>query len=46
MSMNINVGIVGFGWMGQVHAKALSRVVQHYPDLGVTPQLLRCGRHR
>ena len=29
----INVGIVGFGWMGQVHAKAMTRVRQHYPDL-------------
>ncbi len=38
--MNINVGIVGFGWMGQVHAKALSRVLQHYRDLGVTPRLV------
>ncbi len=36
----INVGVVGFGWMGQVHAKALSRVLQHYPDLGVTPRLV------
>jgi predicted dehydrogenase len=26
--------------MGQVHAKALSRVTQHYPDLGVTPRLV------
>jgi predicted dehydrogenase len=36
----INVGIVGFGWMGQVHAKALSRVLQHYPDLGLRPRLV------
>jgi predicted dehydrogenase len=37
---SINVGVVGFGWMGQVHAKALSRVRQHYPDLGVQPRLV------
>ncbi len=36
----INVGIVGFGWMGQVHAKALSRVLQHYPDLALRPRLV------
>jgi predicted dehydrogenase len=36
----INVGIVGFGWMGQVHAKALTRVLQHYPDLGAVPRLV------
>jgi predicted dehydrogenase len=39
MTRTVNVGIVGFGWMGQVHAKALSRVLQHYPDLGVQPRL-------
>ena len=36
----INVGIVGFGWMGQVHAKALSRVLQHYPELALRPRLV------
>ena len=36
----VRVGIVGFGWMGQVHAKALSRVRQHYPTLGVAPRLV------
>lgn len=37
---DVNVGIVGFGWMGQVHAKALTRVRQHYPELGATPHLV------
>jgi len=37
---NINVGIVGFGWMGQVHAKAMTRVRQHYRDLGAVPHLV------
>jgi predicted dehydrogenase len=36
----MNFGIVGFGWMGQVHAKALSRVLQHFPDLELRPQLV------
>ena len=40
MTQDINVGIVGFGWMGQVHAKAMTRVLQHYPDLDVTPRLV------
>lgn len=39
-SNTINVGIVGFGWMGQVHAKALSRVLHHYRDLGAVPRLV------
>jgi predicted dehydrogenase len=40
MTQDINVGIVGFGWMGQVHAKALTRVRQHYRDLGATARLV------
>ena len=40
MTQEINVGIVGFGWMGQVHAKALTRVRQHYPDLDAVPRLV------
>jgi len=39
-SHTVNVGIVGFGWMGQVHAKALTRVLQHYRDLGAVPRLV------
>jgi predicted dehydrogenase len=34
------VGVVGFGWMGQVHARAYSRVRQHYPDLARRPRLV------
>ena len=32
----LGVGVVGFGWMGQVHARAYLRLLQHFP----TP---RCG---
>ena len=34
------VGVVGFGWIGQVHARAYSRVRQHYPDLALRPRLV------
>jgi hypothetical protein len=27
----LRVGIVGWGWMGQVHARAYARLRQHYP---------------
>ena len=36
----LRVGIVGFGWMGQVHARAYTRLAQHYLDLPVRPQLV------
>ena len=32
VSRTLRVGVVGFGWMGQVHARAWARLLQHYPD--------------
>ena len=29
---DLGVAVVGFGWMGQVHARAWARLLQHYPD--------------
>ncbi len=36
----LRVGIVGFGWMGQVHARAYARLRQHYPDAPLAPELV------
>lgn len=36
----LRVGVVGLGWMGQVHSRALTRLPQHYPELGVRPRLV------
>lgn len=33
----IGVAVIGFGWMGQVHARAYARVRHHYPALALTP---------
>lgn len=40
MTDALRVGVVGFGWMGQVHARALSRLLQHYPDAPLAPRLV------
>src|SRR5690242_106145 len=36
----IGVAVVGFGWMGQVHARAWTRLAQHFPDVPVRPRFL------
>jgi len=36
----LGVAVVGFGWMGQVHARSWSRLGQHFPDVGVTPRFV------
>ncbi|MCU1527689.1 MAG: putative oxidoreductase [Frondihabitans sp.] len=33
VSGEVRVAIIGFGWMGRVHAVAYSRVKQHFPEL-------------
>lgn len=40
MTAELRVGIVGLGWMGQAHARALSRLTQHYPDSPLRPRLV------
>ena len=34
------VAIAGFGWMGRVHTQAYARVLHHFPQLTVAPQLV------
>ncbi|HET9562398.1 MAG TPA: Gfo/Idh/MocA family oxidoreductase [Propionibacteriaceae bacterium] len=36
----LGVGVVGWGWMGQVHARAYARLRQHYPDAPLSPGLV------
>lgn len=40
MSRELRVGVVGFGWMGQVHARAMSRLLHHYADAPLRPRLV------
>src|SRR5687768_864366 len=36
----IGVGVIGFGWMGRVHAQAYARVRHHFPGLALVPELV------
>ncbi|MCC5036695.1 Gfo/Idh/MocA family oxidoreductase [Streptomyces sp. WAC 00631] len=36
----IGVAIIGFGWMGRVHTQAYTRVLHHFPDLQLRPELV------
>jgi predicted dehydrogenase len=40
VSTPFGVAVIGFGWMGQVHARAYARVRQHYPELPLRPVLI------
>lgn len=36
----LRVGVIGFGWMGRLHARSWARLPMHFPDLSVRPQLV------
>jgi predicted dehydrogenase len=38
--MPLGVAVAGFGWMGRVHTQAYARVLHHFPQLSVAPELL------
>ena len=37
---SVGVAVVGFGWMGRLHAQAYARVRHHYPGLALVPRLV------
>jgi predicted dehydrogenase len=40
MERQLGIGVIGLGWMGRVHSAAYRRLLDHFPDLGVTPRLV------
>ena len=37
---SLGVAVAGFGWMGRVHTQSYLRVLHHFPELGVRPELV------
>nr|BFE76878.1 hypothetical protein GCM10020092_101790 [Actinoplanes digitatis] len=36
----LGIAVAGFGWMGRVHTHSYLRVLHHFPQLGVRPELV------
>jgi predicted dehydrogenase len=36
----VGIGLLGVGWMGQLHSVSYRRVHDHYPDCGASPRLV------
>lgn len=39
----INIGVVGMGWMGQVHSRSYLQVPLRFPESGIHPRLVICS---
>jgi len=39
----IGIGVIGMGWMGQVHSRSYSMVKQRFPDSNLNAQLVICS---
>lgn len=40
---HIGVGVIGFGWMGRAHSRALRRLPTLFAERGLSPQLVVCA---
>ena len=43
VSRTLRVGVIGFGWMGRLHARSWARLSAHYPGLPLRPALVAVG---
>ena len=39
----LGIGVIGMGWMGQVHSRSYSLVAQRFPDSGLAAKLVICS---
>jgi len=40
VSKSINIGLIGFGWMGQAHSRSYRSIPTYFPDSGINPRLI------
>jgi len=43
MMTAFGIGLIGMGWMGQVHSRSYSLVPQRFPHSGLRPRLIICS---
>lgn len=43
MTRTIGVGIIGMGWMGEVHSRAYRAIPDRFHDSGIKPRLIVCA---
>ena len=43
MASEIGIGVIGMGWMGQVHSRSYRQIQDRFADSGIRPQLVVCA---
>ncbi len=43
MAQSIGVGVIGMGWMGEVHSRAYRQITDRYWDAEIEPRLVICA---
>jgi predicted dehydrogenase len=43
MTETIGIGVIGMGWMGQVHSRSYATVPQRFPEIDARPRLVICS---
>ena len=43
MKDHVGIGVIGMGWMGQVHARGYLQAPLRFPDLALQPRLVICS---
>jgi predicted dehydrogenase len=43
MTRTIGVGVIGMGWMGEVHSRAYNQLADRFHDAGFRPRLVICA---
>lgn len=43
MTRTIGIGVIGMGWMGEVHSRSYRAIPDRFHDSGITPRLIVCA---
>src|SRR5437660_11621966 len=43
MTRTIGIGVIGMGWMGEVHSRAYRAIPDRFYDSGIFPRLVVCA---
>ena len=43
MTHKVGIGVIGMGWMGQLHSRSYLQIRRRFPESGIDPQLVICA---